>query len=137
MKTSKLAAALLFLSPSTLTPALAVAAPGGGPPTPPAEAYTACAGSAASDACAVQLPDRTVAGICTADAQDALFCRPARPPHRAPPPEAYAACHERTQAAACTVKLGGGETVDGQCVADPGGEAQFCRPDHMPAPPGE
>jgi hypothetical protein len=70
-----------------------------------------------------------------ADFRVYALCRPARPPHRGPPPEAYAACHERTQAASCSLTLRGGETVDGKCVADRDGAAQFCLPDRTPPPP--
>ena len=52
--------------------------------TPAPEAFTACQGKSVNAQCAVQLPDRTVSGTCTADAQDNLFCRPERPPPTPP-----------------------------------------------------
>jgi hypothetical protein len=130
MTSTKLAAVLLLTAPL----AALAAGPRGEPPAPPPEAYTACDGSSADEVCAVKLPDRTMAGTCAADAQGALFCRPARPPHRGPPPEAFAACREKTQAAACTVTLSGGETAAGKCVDGRDGDARFCLPDDLPPP---
>jgi hypothetical protein len=50
---------------------------------PPPEAFSACQAKSVNAQCAVQLPDRTIPGTCTADAQNNLFCRPER---AAPPP---------------------------------------------------
>lgn len=52
-----------------------------GPPSPPAEAYTACESKSSGDACTVQFRDRTIEGTCTAHPSDQrLVCRPNGPP---------------------------------------------------------
>jgi hypothetical protein len=57
---------------------------GGGRHKPPPFAYEACEGLAADATCSVELPDgSSLSGTCTADENDALFCRPERMP---PPP---------------------------------------------------
>ncbi len=58
--------------------------PNGQRPTPPQEAFTACDGRRANDACTVQFQGRTIAGTCEAFTDARLFCRPEGMP--APPP---------------------------------------------------
>jgi hypothetical protein len=53
------------------------------PHRPPPEAFSACEGKAAGDACQVTLHDRTLDGSCVAPQQDELFCLPKDMP---PPP---------------------------------------------------
>ncbi len=112
--------------------------PGDRPPPhhrkPPAEAYAACAQSSADSACTVQLPERTIGGVCVARPDEqALHCRPTPPP---PPPEAYAACAQSSAGSACTVQLPE-HTISGRCTARPDEQALHCRPDRPPhgAPP--
>ncbi len=63
----------LFCQPS--------AAAAGSPPVPP-EAFTACSGKTASDACSVTLPFGAVEGTCSTGSDGRLFCRPSHPPGR-------------------------------------------------------
>ena len=65
--------------------------PHGGPHAPPPEAFTACEGKAAKDACSVQLGDKSVEGTCEAAPEGAedtrLSCRSAGgPPPGGHPP---------------------------------------------------
>jgi hypothetical protein len=55
------------------------------PPTPPAEAYSACEGHSEGDACTVKFRDQTIDGTCRKfpDNAAALVCVPA---HMPPPP---------------------------------------------------
>lgn len=60
------------------------------PPSPPPEAFTACANAKSGDACTVQLRDRSVDGTCKESRSDSskLFCLPKDmppPPHAMPP----------------------------------------------------
>lgn len=88
---------------------------------PPPEAFTACEGKAAGDACSVTTPDgETLAGTCAsppADAPDTrIACRPDRMPEGGPPP------HGR----------GGGGDCDGD---GPGGEKAEGKPEDSAAGP--
>lgn len=63
--------------------------PAGNPPTPPKEAFEACANLIAKDPCTITMPDSNVLdGTCepakNAKQAEALACRPA---HMPPPPE--------------------------------------------------
>jgi hypothetical protein len=69
--------ALLTAAPATL------AQPRDPPPTPPSEAFEACASSRDGDACTVKLPDREIQGTCAPFHDAGLACRPNGPP---PPP---------------------------------------------------
>jgi hypothetical protein len=79
---------MLFVSLSILT-AVALAGfqaqaedrPPPGHPGPPAAAIEACQGKNEGDACTVQLPDRSLSGVCRTD-DDKLVCWPDRPPPR-------------------------------------------------------
>lgn len=116
---------------------LAAAAQGGGPRTPPPEAFTACEAKKAADACSVALRDRAISGVCTADAASKLFCRPERPPHgehRGPPPEAFAACAGKADSAACTVTTPDGSARGGTCKTGPDDKVA-CAPEGMGPPP--
>lgn len=57
--------------------------PNGQRPQPPTEAFTACDGRRASDACTVSIHGRTLSGTCEAFTDARLFCRPEGMP---PPP---------------------------------------------------
>lgn len=119
-------------------PAPGVLAHGPGPGhAPPPEAYAACEGAAAGDACSVALGEHTVTGRCRPDRAETLYCHPDRPPPRRPPPEAFAACAERDEGDACTVQSPRGDTIDGTCVRREASEALHCRPDRPPPPPAE
>jgi hypothetical protein len=109
-----------------LAPALAASAQDGGGPhrRPPPEAYSACSGKSASDACSVALRDRTLSGTCLADGSE-LFCQPERPPH-GPPPEAFQACAGKAADDACAVAIADRQ-LDGTCQATPDAQL-FCRP---------
>jgi invasion protein IalB len=50
--------------------------------SPPPEAFVACEGKKEAEACSVQRRDHTLTGVCAADDQARLFCRPDRPPPR-------------------------------------------------------
>jgi hypothetical protein len=51
------------------------------PPPIPQEAFTACEGKAAGDACSVTFHEHTIEGTCAARPEGgALFCRPSGPP---------------------------------------------------------
>jgi hypothetical protein len=99
------------------------------PPSPPPEAYSACADKKVSDSCSVSLGQQAIGGTCalseSGDGQ--LFCRPARPPL---PPEAFTACADKVADAACTVAFGD-HTMQGVCAAHEDGRL-FCRPDRPP-----
>lgn len=63
--------------------------PAGNPPTPPKEAFEACANLIAKDPCTITMPDSNVLdGTCepakNAEQAEALACRPA---HMPPPPD--------------------------------------------------
>lgn len=58
---------------------------GGQPPTPPQEAFSACANLQSGASCSVNFQGQTIAGTCAAFADGRLFCRPEGmppPPHR-------------------------------------------------------
>jgi hypothetical protein len=57
---------------------------GGRPQGPPPEAFDACDGADEGDACSVEMPDRTVTGVCreARGDEDGLVCVPDRPPQR-------------------------------------------------------
>jgi hypothetical protein len=57
--------------------------PNGQRPQPPTEAFTACDGRRANDACTVSIHGRTISGTCEAFTDARLFCRPEGMP---PPP---------------------------------------------------
>lgn len=51
------------------------------PPRPPEEAFTACSGKSRGDACAVQIHNHTMEGVCDAPPNESrLACRPNGPP---------------------------------------------------------
>ncbi|MBL8601539.1 MAG: hypothetical protein JNK72_06410 [Myxococcales bacterium] len=58
--------------------------PGGRPPEPPAEAFTACQGHNTGDACTVNFGPHTISGTCAAFRDQRMICRPDRMP---PPPQ--------------------------------------------------
>jgi hypothetical protein len=59
----------------------------GGPPgAPPPEAFEACSGHAAKDACTVKLADKEIKGTCDAPPTETrLVCRPEGAPPGPPP----------------------------------------------------
>jgi hypothetical protein len=77
----------LALLPVALVLAIAGSSPAraDGPPSPPPEAYAACASKADGDACTVQIHDQQIQGTCAPDREGkGLFCRPDHMP--CPPP---------------------------------------------------
>ncbi|MCK9460062.1 MAG: hypothetical protein M0R80_10520 [Proteobacteria bacterium] len=122
------------------------------PGQPPAEAFAACDGKGAGDACEVPLGEGKLTGECAALPGDAggekLSCRvqgppPGRPPGGdammpppggpgggRPPEEALAACDGKKTGDACSMKIGDRAT-EGTCSAPPEGAEGgrlSCRP---------
>lgn len=56
---------------------------GGRPPTPPQEAFAACANQQTGASCSVNFQGRTITGTCAAFTDGRVFCRPEGMP---PPP---------------------------------------------------
>lgn len=106
------------------------------PPGPPPEAFTACDGKAAGDACSVSLHGTEVAGTCsTPPGNQALACRPNRPPP--PPPQAFSACDNKSVGADCSLQIHGAD-ASGVCRVFPGDTRLACAPNGPPpAPPDE
>lgn len=111
--------------------------PRGGPPP---EAFAACEGLAAGDACTVDLGGSSVDGTCRSgpDGQGALACAaaggPGGGPGQGPPEEAIAACDGLAENDSCAVTLGG-NTMSGRCELGPDGQGTLaCAPDR-PEPP--
>jgi hypothetical protein len=126
MKTlTKLALAAAFAT-AALSAGIASAQPrGDGHRGPPPEAFTACKGKQAADACEVALGTRTITGKCEATPDSTLACRPDHPP--GPPPELFAACASKQEGDACQATLGD-HTVDGRCQKGRHGTELICRP---------
>lgn len=118
--------------------------PHGHPHGPPQEAFDACSGLAANDACTVSLGEHTLQGTCRSGPDDgSLACAPkgpppggpggphgGRPPH-GPPPEAVAACSGLADSAACSVTFGS-RTLQGVCRSGPNGGSLACMPARPP-----
>jgi hypothetical protein len=103
------------------------------PHTPPPEAFKACEGKGAGDACSLRLHDMDIDGTCGAlPGQSALVCRPSHPP--SPPPEAFSACEGKPAGSACSVKIHGTD-VSGTCGSLEGDTRLLCRPKDLPPPP--
>lgn len=97
------------------------------PPSPPQEAFDACASSKEGDACSVSFQGHSIAGTCaTFPGSNKLACRPNGPPP--PPPEAVKACASSKAGEACTVDMHG-HSVTGTCEHGPDGNGPLaCRP---------
>jgi len=103
----------------TLTGALSMSAQADGPPPLPEEAFAACQGKSAGDACTTKMRDHTEDGTCVTERSGTrVFCMPKRPP--GPPPEAVAACEGKHADDACSVTFGD-HTMNGACAAGPDG----------------
>ncbi len=104
------------------------------PPTPPQEAFDACASSKEGDACSVSFQGHTIAGTCAAfPGSSKLACRPNGPPP--PPPEAIKACASSKAGDACSVDFHG-HTLQGTCAQGPDGSGPLaCRPNGPPPHP--
>lgn len=106
------------------------------PPAPPDEAFAACDGLAADDACAFDIDGHHVEGTCRngPDGNGPLACAPDQPPPpcHMPPPEAFAACDGLATDDACAFDIDG-HHVDGTCKAGPDGDGPLaCAPDQPP-----
>jgi hypothetical protein len=113
--------------------ALVGAAAHADPPSPPQEAFTACANAKEGDACTVSMHGHDVSGTCSQFGTQGLACRPNRPP--GPPPEAVAACASSKEGDSCTVTLHG-ESLSGTCRKGPSGQEPLaCMPAGGPPPP--
>ncbi|MBL8678243.1 MAG: hypothetical protein JNK05_03715 [Myxococcales bacterium] len=82
--------ALFFAGAAALVVGVAWAQPqppggghGGQRPTPPQEAFSACANLQAGASCAVNFQGRTISGTCASFTDGRMFCRPEGMP---PPP---------------------------------------------------
>ena len=79
---------------------------------PPQAAFDACAQKKATDTCSVTFGEHTMTGVCQANSESKLFCRPDHPP--GPPPELKAACTDKKAGDACTATMHD-HTITGTC----------------------
>jgi hypothetical protein len=100
-------------------------------PSPPQEAFDACASAKEGDTCTVKHGDHEMQGTCATFPERGLVCRPSGPPPI--PKEAYEACASAKEGATCSVTFGD-HTMQGTCEAAPDG-ALACRPSGGPPPP--
>jgi hypothetical protein len=75
-------ATVLCLLPLAASIAAADPEPGGPPPTPPDEAFSACANAKQGDGCTVSFGGHEITGTCTPFPGHGLACRPDQPPPR-------------------------------------------------------
>ncbi len=86
MKTNRRALPVVALVALAAPAAAQPGPPNGRPPQPPQEAFAACDGRGAGDACTVNLRGHAIEGTCTAFPQtQMLACRPNHMP--GPPPQ--------------------------------------------------
>ena len=107
------------------------------PHQPPREAFEACNGLSAGEACSVTFDGRTLEGTCRTrpDGNGPLVCAPKGFLRGGPPPEALAACTNLAAGASCSVTLHG-HTLEGTCRSGPDGTGPLaCFPNAPPPHP--